>query len=137
MEAQIFGKYMSKKKLPNLKHFLSGWLPVIAWAGLIFYLSNQSILPGFKVSVWDYLFKKTAHITVYAILYVLIQRALNLTTKLNINVSWKVALLLCVLYGVSDEIHQSFVSGRQGTLRDVGFDTLGSSLVILRKLRYI
>lgn len=128
---------MSKKELPSLNRFLSGWIPVLLWAGLIYYLSDQSVLPGFKVSIWDFLFKKTAHLTVYAVLYLLTQRALNLTTKLNINISWKIALLACILYGISDEAHQTFVMGRQGTLRDVGFDTLGSSLVILRKLRYI
>ncbi len=35
------------------------------------------------------------------------------------------ALLIGLLYGISDEFHQSFVPGRQSTVSDVIADTLG------------
>ena len=128
---------MSKNKLPNLKNLFSAWLPVITWAGLMFYLSDQSSLPSFKISVVNFLFVKTAHIFVYAVLFFLINRALKINTKLNINFAWKLALVLTLTYAISDEVHQSFIPNRFGTLRDVGYDMLGASLVILRDLRYI
>ncbi len=42
--------------------------------------------------------------------------------------SHHLAYHLCVLYGISDEWHQSFVLGRTATWRDVGFDTLGATI---------
>ena len=37
-----------------------------------------------------------------------------------------IALLLCSLYGVSDEIHQIFIPGRSASARDVLIDTLAA-----------
>ena len=38
------------------------------------------------------------------------------------------AIILCILYAISDEIHQHFIPGRSGDLLDVGIDTMGSCL---------
>jgi len=35
-------------------------------------------------------------------------------------------VLLAVAYGISDEVHQSFVASRDGSVFDVGLDVLGS-----------
>ena len=35
------------------------------------------------------------------------------------------AILLAIIYGISDEIHQLFVPGRNGSLKDVLLDTTG------------
>jgi VanZ family protein len=49
------------------------------------------------------------------------------------------ALVLTTLYGVSDEFHQSFVSGRHGRLADVFFDAGGALAMILliRRLKWL
>jgi VanZ family protein len=78
----------------------------------------------------DFIVKKSAHITEYAILTVFLYRAL-LGSGVVKNKSFIYALILCVLYAASDEFHQSFTPGREPTLRDVGFDTIGSLLAIL------
>jgi VanZ family protein len=36
--------------------------------------------------------------------------------------------VLAVLYAISDEVHQSFVPTREGTLRDVIIDAIGALL---------
>lgn len=59
-----------------------------------------------------------------------------LTNALRINRvhSYKgilLALLICILYAISDEIHQIFVPGRSGEIRDVVIDSSGSSTGIL------
>jgi VanZ family protein len=41
------------------------------------------------------------------------------------------AAAIALLYGVTDEYHQSFVEGRNGTPVDVGIDAIGISLAIL------
>lgn len=47
-----------------------------------------------------------------------------------------VSILMSFLYGVSDEIHQSFVPGRGPHARDIIFDTIGGTLGVWAK-RYL
>ena len=104
------------------------WLPVILWAGVIFFFSSQAINRPAPFSWTDFIFKKTAHVTEYAIFFFLIFRAMS---KNRQEVSKKVfvwSLAIAVLFAFSDEWHQTFVPGREGTLRDVGFDSIGSLL---------
>lgn len=91
------------------------WLPVVAWAGLIFALSSVPDL-GTGLGGWDLLLRKLAHAGEYAVLGALLLRA---TQRPG------VAFALGTLYAVSDEIHQSFVPGRAGSPVDVALDTLG------------
>ncbi|MDA1079391.1 MAG: VanZ family protein [bacterium] len=131
--------------MPEGKHSVSyhsvanAYLPVVLWASLIFYLSAQSILPGFYVETYDFIFKKIAHITVYAILYFLLYRSQLITSDATVTEKrvWLLPFFLVLLYAVSDEVHQNFVAGRFGTARDVGFDMLGASLAFLKLYRYI
>ncbi len=39
-------------------------------------------------------------------------------------------LIFCTMYGVSDELHQSFIDGRSQDWRDLVADTLGALLVV-------
>lgn len=105
---------------------LTRWLPAVAWAALIFALSSiPSLSTG--LGTWDFVVRKLAHLTEYAILGALLVRALP----------ERRALVAAVAYASSDEIHQAFVRGRHGTPRDVAIDTLGvaGGLVAARLLR--
>lgn len=42
-----------------------------------------------------------------------------------------ISILMCVIYACSDEIHQLFVFGRSGEIRDVLIDFIGSFIGIL------
>lgn len=42
-----------------------------------------------------------------------------------------ISTLFCIIYALSDEIHQLFVFGRSGELKDVLIDTIGSFLGII------
>lgn len=119
--------------------WLNAFLPPMVWAGLIFFLSAQQALPGPGISSLDFIFKKTAHLFVYAVLYVLLSRGVDLVLdkKTDLRIRFFLPIFLVICYAVSDEIHQSFVPNRYATLRDVGYDILGSSLVALRKFKYI
>lgn len=124
----------------HLSLYLSAYLPVLLWAGLIFFFSSQQALPGPEDVMLNFLFKKMAHIFVYAGLYFWIFRAFALTLQpanRHKAVIFYAPLFLTVLYAISDEIHQSFVFGRSATLRDIGYDFLGASLVMLRQFRLI
>ena len=97
------------------------WLPVVAWAGLIFTLSSVPDL-GTGLGGWDLLLRKLAHAVEYAILGALLVRALGRP--------W-VAVAVGVAYAVSDEVHQSFVPGRVGSPLDVALDTVGVAAGVL------
>jgi len=117
----------------QLNTLINAFLPPILWGGLIFILSSQQTLPGFDESVWDFVFKKLAHITVYTVLYLLLFRAMQLTLNTNRKFRyWTIPLAICLVYAVSDELHQSLVPGRYPTARDVGYDMLGASVALLK-----
>ncbi|MFH1460957.1 MAG: VanZ family protein [Patescibacteria group bacterium] len=100
------------------------WLLVFIWIGFIFFLSNQ---PGLKSGLpgqWDFLLRKLAHIAEYAILTWLLIRALK-EYSINRRQILVLAISLSILYAISDEYHQSFISERQGAGQDVLIDSLG------------
>lgn len=97
---------------------LSLWLPVVAWGSLIFALSSVPDLST-GLGSWDLVLRKLAHLAEYAVLGALLARAL---TRL-----WP-TLALGVAYAASDELHQVFVPGRQGSPLDVALDGVGVAL---------
>lgn len=79
-------------------------------------------------STWLFLklaVRKAAHFSVYSVLAVLVTNALLGLTGKN-RAAAVIAVGVCMLYAVSDELHQSFVSGRVASIWDVGIDTLGA-----------
>jgi len=113
------------RRVPRSR-LVSLWLPVAAWAALIFALSSvPSLDSGLS---WDTLLRKVAHVTEYAILGALLLRALRRPVP---------AWLAGVAYAASDELHQHFVSGRHGSAVDVALDAAGVLLgvVVYRQLR--
>ena len=104
----------------SIKRF---FMPIL-WMIMIYYLSSQPDLPSNKIDYLDFIMKKTAHFTEYLVLTVLWFRALQLKSP-------STALLISLAYAFTDEIHQLFVPGRTGNLRDVFIDGLGVFLGIL------
>lgn len=125
------------KRINKIFKSIVAFLPPVIWASFIYYLSSQSILPSLSLSTWDFIFKKTAHVVVYGILYLLFYRSFKQTTPLKGNHIWLIPLIFTIAYAAFDELHQSYVPGRHGTIRDIGFDTLGCSLVMMQKFGYI
>jgi len=107
------------------KLLTSLWLPVILWCGLLFYLSSIPNLKTAQNPFWDEIIRSGIHLIFYAILYLLFFRALNFAKKKK---DFWLPLILAVLYGFSDEIHQSFVPTRSFQLRDLVVDFSGTVL---------
>ncbi len=110
-------------KLLKIAH---AWLPAIAWMVFIFYLSSDRRADVSNVYSINFLFFKTLHVIFYGVLYFFIFRGFYISSgyKVNKNMyTW--AFILAVLYGVTDEIHQHFVPGREGRPRDVFIDSIG------------
>ncbi len=51
--------------------------------------------------------------------------------------AWSLPLILCLIYAITDEIHQSFVPGRYPTSTDIGYDMLGASVALLKTMNCI
>jgi VanZ family protein len=104
---------------------VSLWLPVVAWAAVIFALSSiPNLATG--LGTWDLVLRKLAHATEYGILVALLLRALDRPGR---------AALLAIVYAVSDELHQHFVSGRHAAPLDVAIDAAGVLVGIAIYLR--
>jgi VanZ family protein len=105
------------------------WIFVFLWAGVIFYLSSVPNLSSGLES--DFVLRKLAHIFVYFILTILIFFALLGDKKISETKNKDIlkmslfAFCLSFLYAISDEYHQTFVFGRNGSGKDVFIDTLG------------
>ena len=97
------------------------WLPVLAWAALIFAFSSVPDL-GTGLGGWDLALRKFAHAAEYAVLGALLMRATG---------RGGLAFALGALYAVSDEIHQAFVPGRTGAPLDVAIDAIGVALGVV------
>jgi VanZ family protein len=100
------------------------WLPAGAQMALIFAASSVpgDQLPG---NLWD----KLAHLVVYAVLGLCFLFPLAGGRLSGVTASRAAgAVLLSLLYGVSDEIHQSFTPDRSPDAMDVVADTLGAAL---------
>lgn len=112
------------------------WLPALAWAGLIFFLSAQPDETFEKLGLQGQLLSIGGHLVVYFVLMVLLVVALRFSSNLSSRQIYIVAFLIVALYGLSDEYHQSFVPGRMATIDDWIVDLIGAAIawIILRRL---
>lgn len=105
-----------------MKQRLWVWGPAIAQMALIFAISSLH-----KAPLPDGISDHTGHSLGYAILSVLVFRALAGATWRGVSFrSGALAVVLSVLYGMSDEFHQRFVAGRTAAWDDVGADLVGA-----------
>jgi VanZ family protein len=100
---------------------ISLWLPVGAWAAVIFALSSVPSLSS-GLGEWDYVLRKCAHMTEYAVLAALLYRAFDRELP---------AFLAAVAYAATDELHQHFVRARHASVVDVAIDAVGATIGLL------
>lgn len=138
---------------------------VIMWAGLIFYFSSQGKTTSNEVSkeitekIVDLTpiinnlppekkqplvgkantnVRKSAHFSLFLVFGILVLLLVKCYNSKGLS-SFIVALLICLLYAISDEIHQIFVIGRGNQWQDVLLDFSGSFLgcsIVLGVLKY-
>ena len=75
-------------------------------------------------TLWD----KLQHAVEYAVLGFLAARAFDNSWRVSNKVLWLGVVVFCVMYGVSDEFHQSFVPGRESDVGDCLADSIGGML---------
>jgi VanZ family protein len=108
------------------------WLPVIVWAGVIFWLSATPNLRIASADNVDFVVRKAGHMGAFGVLAVLLWRVLAPAPwRLRGPALWGLAWVLTVAYAASDECHQSFTAGRHPSLTDVGIDAAGAALFLV------
>lgn len=111
------------------------FLPPLVWMAVIFFWSSQPKV-AFSGNYWvSFAFFKTLHIIEYGILFVLWRFAFG-----KKNTAGRDAAIIAILYGVSDEIHQGFIPGRESRIRDIAIDAIGVIIfwkIILSKVEII
>lgn len=80
----------------------------------------------------NFVVRKCAHFLEYMILALLVLNVLKL--YFNMKQVIVITVIFVFLYACSDEIHQLFVPGREGAIRDVIIDTCGGITLVLIKL---
>lgn len=123
---------------------------LILWMIVIFLLSNQNgtesqslsdgligkilcpIVSNCNADIYSLIIRKTAHFILYFIL--------GIFSIINFKIEKEdiiTALLICIVYAFTDEIHQMLIDNRSGELRDIIIDSLGSlsSILLVYKIK--
>ncbi len=127
LRLHLRAKVAIKKKAANLtNNFLKYWVPLYVYAGVIFYLSSISKpLPEVSIPFID----KVLHICEYGVFGFLASRAFKNSPRKAFFENFKLlAILVSIIYGISDEFHQGFVSNRQFSVFDMLADGVGGIL---------
>jgi VanZ family protein len=130
--------------MQNVKY----WFPLLLWMSFIFWMSTGTfssqntslvlepllrfLMPSISAEKTDMIhgiIRKFGHVTEYFILGILLFRAFRRGSRELRLLRWSVSsILVVVLYAVSDEFHQLFISTRTASLFDIGIDILGGFL---------
>jgi VanZ family protein len=135
-----------------MRRFLKYWLPVLIWVSVIF-VGSTSVMstehtsryivpfvlwlkPGMSQrAIWmiHVVARKSTHVSEYAILALLLWRALRSVPALRTKTLMVcgAALVGCSVVAASDEFHQTFVKSRTPSVRDVLLDVVGALLGLL------
>lgn len=102
------------------------WSGAVAWMAVIFLFSSLPDLRTGLPSMWEVILRILAHAAEFGVLAFLFLLALRQSTRRA--VLW--SFVLTVLYALTDEWHQSFVSGRVASGWDVVVDAAGAILTL-------
>ena len=126
--------------------FVRYWMPAIVWMAIIFLGSTDMLSaehtsrflvpflrwfdPQISLAALDqiqFAIRKLGHLTEYAILAMLLWRALRggIRWQMKMSILFLVAVLASAIFAASDEFHQSFVPSRTGSPNDVMIDICG------------
>ena len=131
------------------KRLVIGWIMLLFWIGLIFYMSNQPgdvsskqsglVLKLFQVIGIDlnkelgelatFVVRKAAHFTEYFILYLLAVNVMKYYFDIKRAILY--AFIFSIFYACTDEIHQYFIPGRAMAFKDVLIDFSGAFIGVL------
>jgi VanZ family protein len=122
--AIIFAGSADRQSFPHSSRIIA---PILRW--LVPGISDAAVHSVVVVV------RKGAHVSEYAVLALLLWQAMSRSSGGTSETwPWRRAawtLLVVLLYAASDELHQSFVPAREGSVIDVLIDTTGAVLALL------
>ena len=149
MIAAIHHKLRSSLENERVKIFLRYWLPVFIWVGVIFIGSTDLMsaehtsrfiapflhwlrpdISAEAIAQVQFFVRKAAHVSEYAILAILLLRALKSGRGKTIPPLVTLTLLLALSCAALDEYHQSFVASRTASPYDVMIDLCGAAFAL-------
>jgi VanZ family protein len=131
--------------------FVRNWMPAIAWM-LFMFVGSTDVLSAEHTSrflvpflLWfdphlspativaiHFALRKAGHLTEYAILAVLLWRALRGTLSAERKMVVALAtFLVAAAFAASDEYHQSFIPSRTASARDIMIDCIGALCAVV------
>ncbi len=131
----------------TLSRFATNWIPLFLWLGVIFLGSTDLMsaehtsrflvpflrwlkpgIPGDAIAQVQFFVRKAAHLIEYAILAMLLWRAVCRGTNLKMKMSILFIVVWggCAIFAVGDEFHQSFAVSRTASAQDVLIDVCGA-----------
>ncbi len=117
---------MIKSSEKTTRQVFVAWAAVLFYAGLIFYSSSlPKPIPFIEKELYppDWVL----HMAEYSVFGLLVARALLVSSRgFSRFLLLAVTLLIGILYGLSDEWHQSFVPQRDSSIYDVIADGIGA-----------
>ena len=108
---------------------------IVDWVIKVFYPNYDEECQENQTEIRDNItfgVRKCAHMAEYALLSMLIYLVCaSFKNSFFYRSKVWIAFAVCVVYAATDEIHQLFVPGRSGEVRDVLVDSLGALIGIL------
>ena len=108
------------------KHNGISWMVTIILAVVIFYLSSLSFKAGSPggSSIYSILY----HILIFFLFALFLQISL---VKGEYRALILISLLIALFYSATDEIHQLFIPGREGSIKDVMLNSVGITFAFM------
>jgi VanZ family protein len=136
---------MSNATSANRRPPITSWLPVLAWAAVIFIFSGEAFsgantagtlepllrnffpaLSGVDIALIHIIIRKLGHFAEYFILAMLVLRAFRHDVQGKLSPRrLALGIALTALYAASDELHQAFVPNRTAGIADLMLDVFG------------
>ncbi len=114
-------KYITQTETVNVRAAVICWLITAGYMGIIYFFSSRS---GSDLPMLPKYFDKIVHACVYIVLAYLFSVAFR---KSGVRkYLFAAALMSATFYGITDEIHQLFVAGRDASVGDVIADLTGA-----------
>ena len=121
MKLKFNGSQMEKDRKNSIRTAVICWFFTVGYMGFIFFISAQH---GFNLPRLPVHFDKIVHMCIYvplAFLFVISLKKSGVRKYVLI-----VAFLSAAMYGVTDEVHQLFVVGRDASVGDTIADLAGA-----------
>ena len=123
-----------ERVVDGIQGLVTAWGPVVLWMAAIFIVSAQNTWTVFEGPPLVRLLRKGGHVFEYAVLALLVGRALLWTwtrggepvTRALMARIWALGSTVCAVYAATDEWHQFFVPRRVGHVWDVLVDALSA-----------